>query len=307
LPQKPLNTHTLLGIAPLPGTLGAKSAHHKTLLGVSPPAAAPLSAPQPHFPLPPAPLVATLVSEVAPIEPPPSALPEVAPVYEPVVQGAANVPGYAPKYTPKDGPATPAVVIAPEAQSSPEANKRPLSVTQPSRVRTGVASAPFAASIGDGDDIEDIYPRKRKTGLWIVLGLGAVVALIGAALGIRAMSGESAAPSSAATTPSAPASPRAASTTLPTSEDNAPAAPVVPTPTAAPSAPAPAATSVEAPEAPSPQAAVTRSKPVKSKAEPVAAPAPRATHAAATATFPAEQTTPTPKSGKSVIVRDAPF
>jgi DNA segregation ATPase FtsK/SpoIIIE, S-DNA-T family len=339
LPKKPINKQTLLGMAPLTGTpapaaaapssaatqplpvvaasatatppgprVAAKSPHKQTLLGFSPPLPA---TPAPLAP-PATPFNATAASELSELAPEAaaSALPPVATVHEPVaaplaVQGAANVPGYATKYTPKDGPATPAVVIAPEAQSSPEANKRPLSTTQPSRVRAApapVAASPLAASVSD-----DIYPHKKRTGLWIAASV-VVVLLLGAVVGMHALSDNAPAPAAAAASAASatPVSSGAAAASPTPDEPSAVAAPVVAAPTVEPTSP-PAVASASATDTPEPasrQATIAHAKTAKPKSEvaPAARPAP---HPAATATFPAEPSAP--KSGKSVIVRDAPF
>jgi hypothetical protein len=238
-----------------------------------------------------------------------------------VIQGAANVPGYAIAYTPKDGPATPAVVIAPEAQSSPDAAPRPLSQTQPSKVRVApVVAAPSADLSSASDDLEDLYPPKKKTGKVVAGVLGGMVVLLGVALGMRALSNKPPSETSATpvppavtTQPAVPAAPAATAAATPpaaapaTAETTA----VVAAPTAEPTRAAPEPAPAPVVPAAHPAKAASAAKPARPKPEPAAAPAPRPTpRPVATASFPAEAPpAPAPKAaaGKSVIVRDAPF
>src|SRR6478609_7711182 len=137
---KPIGKQTLIGIAPITIENPRPSASEK------PPAA---------------------VSEK-----PPAAVSEKPPPSQPI-QSSPEVPGYAIAYTPKDPPSTPAVVIAPEAQSSPEhpapQNKRAFSQTVPSRVRSApnASLAPLpspspaaAAAAAAAEDDFDPYARK---------------------------------------------------------------------------------------------------------------------------------------------------
>jgi hypothetical protein len=290
--------------APVPGPT-AGNPHKKTLLGFSAPQAQP-----------PAPIPAPAPAAAAPIAAAPAAAASTDLVATPIVQSAANVPGYAVAYTPKDGPATPAVVIAPEAQSSPEAVERPLSVTRRSKVRA-VPSPEAPAPVAALDDIDEAYPAKKKTGMFVAASIGGVVLLLGIALGMRAL-GRGATSSTGAAAPEA--TPTAAPVlTVPAQaapENNvaapAAAAPVVAAPTAEPTPPAAVAPAIATREPSSPPATEPRAKVAKPKPKsvPVAAPTPRpAPRPVATATFPSEPSPPAPKAtaGKSVIVRDAPF
>ncbi len=282
-PVKAASKHTLLGLAPvlvapasatvtplMPAVAALQGLHQKTLLGFSPPIA----------PVP-VPLAASAPAPVGPAAPT-------------AVQGALEVPGYAAKYTPKDGPATPAVVIAPEAQSSPDAAKRPLSVTQPSRVRAAPARlAQPALAEATTDELDDLYPPKRKRGAVLFASAAAVLLLLGTVLGIRALSHVgSTASSTDALAPTA-----LATVDAPT--------PLVAAPSAEPRPEAvPAVTPL--PNSAPPAAAPVRTKAARSKTQV----APRPTPRPAAPTSPAgDGAAPASKagSGKSVIVRDSPF
>jgi hypothetical protein len=225
------------------------------------------------------------------------------------VRSSPEVPGYAKAYTPKDGPSTPAVVIAPEAQSSPEHDK-PHSATVTSRMRavrapasSPIASAPPVASqpfpVSSTDDLDYVVPT-RKNGKLVFGVLGGVALLIVAFVGARALSGSSAPETSASsTTPSATAAVAAAE-----------AAAVAPPPTPAPvettaaAAPIPPPPEPEAPAAP-PAKAPVEPKANKPKSEPAASPVP----ARPATRYPTvgESSQPASKPSKGVIVRDAPF
>lgn len=238
-------------------------------------------------------------------EKPPAALSEKPPPSQPV-QSSPEVPGYAIAYTPKDPPSTPAVVIAPEAQSSPDhappENRRQFSQTMPSRVRSSpnasLSPPPSPAAIAD-----DFNPYEKK-GKGKVVGLvasGALLLLV-SVLGVRALSGgqaESKAP--APTTDVVRAATVGAS--IPTPEP----AEVVPTAVAA--SPAPPTRTPKAESEP----AATTARPVserapaktktKAKSESVAAAARPVTRAPTS-----EPSSPVTKpASKGVIVRDAPF
>lgn len=231
------------------------------------------------------------------------------PAHSAPIQSSPEVPGYAIAYTPKDPPSTPAVVIAPEAQSSPEnlppENKRQFSQTVPSRVRsapnaslspiappTRVAPAPAA------DDFNPYAPRKGK-GKLIGLVLAGALLLLVSVVGVRSFSGGSHEPSTAAALANDVVQTVTTGAAAPTPSPSEPAEPA-----AAISTPTPAVTGPELGLAP-------RSKseraPVKAKAKVKAEPAAPAARPASRA--PAADPSPTPSkpAGKGVIVRDAPF
>jgi hypothetical protein len=231
-------------------------------------------------------------------EPPPSSSP---------IQSSPSpaVPGYAIAYTPKDGPSTPAVVIAPEAQSAPDnplhERRREFSQTVPSRVRSApnASPAPLARAAKPATTEDDFNPYAPKKGKGKVIGLmlGGTVVLLGAVLVVRGLPGaghESPTQTSSAASPAADVV-RAATVDA-----------VTPTPEPAEAAPAP----LPSPTARESATAATRpvservAKPkTKAKPEPIAPVARAATRAAAP-----EPSPPAPKpASKGVIVRDAPF
>ncbi len=256
----------------MPALAAPRGTHHKTLLGFSPPA----------VPMPAAP------SALAPVV--------VSPV---AVQGALDVPGYAGKYAPKDGPATPPVVIASEAQSSPDAINPALSATRPSRARVAPGPVPARAA-GAAVEVDDLYTPKKKAGPLLYAGAAALLLLLGAVLGIRALSADA----DSASTP-------IATTVVPAAA--APGSIAAAQATAAPSAeprPLEAAPVVMPSSAPPPQigsaAHVKAAKPKVQAAAPAARPAARPK----TPVSPAgDASMPAPKAAatKSVIVRDSPF
>jgi len=221
----------------------------------------------------------------------------------PIQQSLSEVPGYAIAYTPKDGPATPPVVIAPEAQSSPE-NKRPFSVTVPSRVKA--PPAPLSpAALSPAFDDDEIYTPKKSNGKLIAGVIGGALVLLIAVVGVRALIGGSTtstvASDASSTVPNVPpvATPAAA---VPAPE--APTAAPIATTEATRTAPSPEPTHAEKP--PTHVAAAPPARPQReATATPrPATPAPRPP----AATFPSEPAAPSkPAGGKGVIVRDAPF
>jgi hypothetical protein len=217
------------------------------------------------------------------------------------------VPGYAIAYTPKDPPSTPAVVIAPEAQSSPEhkppENKRQFSQTVPSLVR----SAPKAsvAPLPPLPPLEEFnpYAPKKGKGKLIGLGLAGALLLLGAAWGVRGLDRGSQDPrvESAARPDVVPAATAvtAAPTLAPVEETAKPiATPAEPVAVA----PEPSATSARRVNEPVPAPVPAKAK-VKAKTESASAAARPVTRA------PASEPSPpaTKPASKGVIVRDAPF
>jgi hypothetical protein len=232
-------------------------------------------------------------------EPPPSSSP---------IQSSPSpaVPGYAIAYTPKDGPTTPAVVIAPEAQSPPDyappENRRAFSQTVPSRVRSApnasLSPPPPAAKPAALEDDFNPYAPKKSKGKVVGVLLGGTLLLLVSVLAVRGLGGaerELPAQTSAAAPPAADVV-RAATLgpTTPTPESPAPTAAPLPATTARPlEAVAVRAVNERAPKAKT-----------KAKAEPIAAPAARTTTRAASP----DPSPPAPKpASKGVIVRDAPF
>jgi hypothetical protein len=301
---------------PAPAPLAAAVAPPAAAVEVTQPLPA-VTAPQP----PPAPLPhnKTLLgysSPAAAAHADPTATPS------PALKSSPNVPGYAIAYTPKDGPSTPAVVIAPEAQSEPE-NKRPMSLTVPVRVRAPVEAPVHVQqkSIAIDDDFDPYAPRKGK-GKLIGAVLGGVVAIAAGLFAIRALSGGAAPATGAASEPlaAAPAKDKASDVQA------AAPAPVAPIPAAAPD-PSPSATAAATtpPEpAPTPIAIAPTRPPVAARAptpvaaKPATAARPKAEPVAATPTRPAARppaatvpsdtnSAPTKPASKGVIVRDAPF
>jgi hypothetical protein len=226
------------------------------------------------------------------------------------IRSSPEVPGYAIAYTPKDPPSTPAVVIAPEAQSSPSneppEDRRRFSQTVPSiRSAPNASLAPLPAlpALPAPTAVDDFDPDAPKKGKGKIVGLvlGGALLLLVSVLGVRALGGGSR-DSAGASAPS-PVTDVVHATTV-----------AAATPTSAPSEPAPAAattpsrTAAEAqgaaPAQATPRAASERAPAkakIKAKAEPAAArPLPRAPTP--------EPSPPAPKpASKGVIVRDAPF
>src|SRR6478736_3959781 len=135
--------------------------------------------------------IAPINIERPPSEPPPSSSPVSS-------SPSADVPGYAVAYTPKDPPSTPAVVIAPEAQSSPDndpppAKRQQFSQTMPTqRVRSSphasVAPPAVAAPIAIADDFNPYAPKKGK-GKVIALVTGGTLLLLVSVVAIRGLDG----------------------------------------------------------------------------------------------------------------------
>lgn len=224
-------------------------------------------------------------------------------------QSTPDVPGYAIAYTPKDPPSTPAVVIAPEAQSArehePPAKKREFSQTMPSRVRSApnasVAPLPPPPSAALPDDFNP-YARKQGKGKVIGLGLGGALLLLGAVALVRTSgSGNHALPTQAAgpRTDVVPLATPVATTPTPTPAESKRLPPTVELSAALP---APIATTA-APRTSEAAPAKSKAKP-KAKAESASA----ATRPVTRVPVAASEPSPPPRpAGKSVIVRDAPF
>ena len=135
-----------------------------------------------------APITIERPSEKPPEKPAPSDPHPSAPILS-----SPEVPGYAIAYTPKDPPSTPAVVIAPEAQSSPDneapADRRRFSQTVPSiRSAPNASLAPLPPLPPALDDFDPYAPKNGK-GKIIGLALGGALVLLVSVLGIRALGG----------------------------------------------------------------------------------------------------------------------
>ncbi|MEI9948646.1 MAG: hypothetical protein WDO74_06580 [Pseudomonadota bacterium] len=237
---------------------------------------------------------------------------------EAIQQSAPEVPGYAIAYVPKDPPSTPAVVIAPEAQSSPEhkppENKRAYSQTVPSRIRSApnasaaplprsapnVSAAPLPAAAAE--DFNPYAPKKAK-GKVIGWGLGGALLVLVAVLGVRSLAGSDREPSAQSVPRSdvVPTATAVAAAPTPAPVEPTETAESMPTP-AKPAArePAPAAPASRRASEPAPAKAKAKTK---AKAEPGAAATRPVTRA------PSAEPNPTPSkaASKGVIVRDAPF
>jgi hypothetical protein len=231
-----------------------------------------------------------------------------------------QVPGYAIAYTPKDGPGTPAVVIAPEAQSSPE-HARPFSLTIPARGRA-VEAAPPAAPIAV-PDLDSFPPPKKGSGKRIsALVAGAILLVAGILLGVRALSG-SGAPGRGDAPPASPTH-AAAESVLPVPPlSPTPASDLLTQPQATEMRPS-ASPAKSAPVPTDPKAARTlteskkistatelkKSTPARTKAAPVAGSPIRPASRPVSAT-PLPPSSPgaasKPAPAKAVIVRDTPF
>ncbi|HYP78121.1 MAG TPA: hypothetical protein VER12_19245 [Polyangiaceae bacterium] len=230
------------------------------------------------------------------------------------IQSSPEVPGYAIAYTPKDSPSTPAVVIAPEAQSSPEhaapENRRAFSQTIPSRVRSApnaalapaTPPAPPTRAVPSPEALDDFNPYAPKGGKGKVIGmvLGGALLLLISVVGVRTLGGglhQSAEPSSATDVVRA----ATVGATTPTSEPVEPAA-------AAP-IPAPAQSAVREPVSTrtAQPPASERTTPTKAKAKAKAVFAPTAGRPATRAPTPEPSPAPAKPASKGVIVRDAPF
>jgi len=241
------------------------------------------------------------IEKPSPSEPPPSSSP---------IQSSPSpaVPGYAIAYTPKDPPTTPAVVIAPEAQSAPDnpppENRRALSQTVPSRVRSApnasLSPPPPIAKPATPDASDDFNPYAPKKGKGKVIALMLVGTLLvgGSVFVVRGFAGgarEFSTQTSSAASPVADVV-RAATVgaAAPTPEPDEPAPAPLPTPSVRESEPV----------AMRPVSGRTPKPKTKAKSEPTA---PAVARAATRAASP-EPSPPAPKpASKGVIVRDAPF
>jgi hypothetical protein len=326
--NKPVGKQTLLGIAPV--------AIEKRPPASQPPPAAPVAKP---VSTPPAALPPPVIPVATPVSTAPSATsavpeqpsPPVAAVPQPhkqtmrgfydpstgapvpraavapeaVLQSTPDVPGYAIAYTPKDPPSTPAVVIAPDAQSSPEneppEHKRQFSQTVPSRVRSAPTAsvAPLPAPPLT-DDFNPYAPKKGKGKL--ALGLTGALLLLLAAVGVRTLGGES----RELAAPSVPRTDVVSTTTA-----------VAAAPTPAPAEPATVATANPTPTPLEPKASDPVPAVMTARRAHESAPTKAKTKKADTASAAPRPVTrtlepsPTPakpaRPASGVIVRDAPF
>jgi len=318
--RKPIGKQTLVGIAPAierpssaPGATPVPAAVALTqpLPAVAPVAAGAALEPPSELPVASAlPHKKTLVGFAIPNDPAPPVA-SVRPSAPPsaVQQSTPDVPGYAIAYTPKDPPSTPAVVIAPEAQSSPENKppeaKRQFSQTVPSRIRSAPNSsiAPLPPPAAVDDDFNPYVERKGK-GKVIGWALAGVILLLAGVLGVRTLSEQIAEPA-----------PQAAPHT--DVVQAAPAVPPAPTPAPAQSAateeaiPTPANRTASAAEPAAPSLRRTsEAPPAKAKAKAKAEPGTASTRSVtrAPAPIPAEPSpSPSKPVSRGVIVRDAPF
>lgn len=222
----------------------------------------------------------------------------------PAQQSSPAVPGYAIAYTPKDGPSTPAVVIAPEAQSSPE-NEQPGSTTIRTLARPAPSlSLPSAVQATAGAALS---APKKNTGRIIAVGLGALALLLSGVFVFRASLGapalrRSEQPAARAVTLPAAAAPAATATvtpelSLPTATSVAPAPeprPIEPEPAKA----VPVAAKVRRERAKAEPVAATPARPKARPTGPPLSPLP---------VSPKPGSASTKSPGKGVIVRDAPF
>jgi len=220
------------------------------------------------------------------------------------------VPGYAIAYTPKDPPSTPAVVIAPEAQSSPEnpppeskpaPKKREFSQTIPSRVRSApsasVAPLPPPVALDDFNP----YAPKKSNGKVIGLVLGGALLLLVSVVGVRSLSGGSHEPPAQSAHPDVvPAATVVAAAPTPAPAEATLTARANPTLAAASSPESAPATRHASEPALSPAKVKAKTK-AKAKAEPAAA------AARPVARAPEPSPPATKAASKGVIVRDAPF
>ena len=237
-----------------------------------------------------------------------------------------EVPGYAIAYTPKDGPGTPAVVIAPEAQSSPE-NARPFSLTIPARGRAVEVVPPEPPATDERDSF--LPPNKRNIKRISAVVGGAILLAAGVLLGVRALSGPGAPVIGAPGPPRPPSRPEPGNGPVPTpllasppparepfaqpqAAESSPRA--LPVPSLAGSAPAPsdrkpARTGAE-PKKVSTGAELKKAVPARARAAPITAATTRpASRPAGPASLPSVSPTAAtnPAPGKAVIVRDTPF
>jgi len=233
-----------------------------------------------------------------------------------VQQSSPDVLGYAIAYTPKDGPSTPAVVIAPDAESSPENVRpapppsspepmRPLAETVPSIVRSApkASLAPLAAP-AEPDD-ENPFGPKRSKGKVFALSLGGAGLLLAAVMGVRELDRDASKPS-AQVTPHAGVVPTATAVAPPPTSE--PVAATQPSKALDSTPPRLEVASVAAPAgAPAKRTGEANVAKTKAKAEPVSGNA-RSTSRTSSASSPNESSpTPTKPASKGVIVRDAPF
>jgi Meckel syndrome type 1 protein len=327
--RKPIGKQTLLGIAPptieKAGSGSSTPAAQLTSTATPDPAdaltqplpaAAPVAASEAELPvasaLPHKKTLLGFVAPNAPATPPPSARASGAPGA--IQQSTPEVPGYAIAYTPKDPPSTPAVVIAPEAQSSPVNDppeaRRQRSQTVPSRVRSApnASVAPLAAPPAL-DDFNPYAPKKAK-GKVIGLAVGGVLlAIVAVAFFVRTRSEDGREPAAQAaprTDVVQPATAVAAAPTLaqerPAETAEASAMPATPAASEQPTASQPKPAALAARRANELPVAKT-----KAKAEPGTAATRPFTRAPAPVPAPEPSPPPAKPTSRGVIVRDAPF
>ena len=306
---KPLMKQTLVGLAvPIPPA--------------PPTAAAPNNAPDdldwelPTNPAP-SPIEELRADEVKPaegaaaVEPPPKSSPS----------------GVGQTYKPKDADA-PAIILTDEVKRAEETARAQLVAEH--RARSAPTVLKFKAvdvqpkvAPDDDDDLPDFATPKKKVGVWLGLGAGALsVALIGILVALRGGGSRTAEPPPVETQVAAPAA---------TPEAPPPPASEAPSPPAAepaPAEPTPAAAASNAPQVTVGEPAVATARPTvkPAAAEPVVAPkpaaAPKAPKPVAVASKPAapvqkpaapatKPASPKPasatKPASGGIVRDAPF
>jgi len=335
--RNPVGKQTLLGIAPITiekppsapppaAPVSAPVALTQPLPAVAPTPItappAPITAPPAPITAPPAPITAPpapIAAPPAPITAPPApiaAAPAPVAIERPApsepIQSSPEVPGYAIAYTPKDPPSTPAVVIAPEAQSSPEnppaeRKRREFSQTMPSRVRSApnASSAPLPPP--PSDDFNPYAPKKGK-GKVIALALSSALLLLGA-IGFRTLRGNNHESTAQAVSQSDVVPKTTAVAAAPTLSPAKPAeiTEPIPTPASAAAAEPEAVQAAEvAPKRVSGALAPAKPK-VKAKAKAKAESASATTRPVTRAPAPEPSPQPTRPASKGVIVRDAPF
>jgi hypothetical protein len=199
------------------------------------------------------------------------------------------------------------VVIAPEAQSSPEhqapEKKRQFSQTVPSLVRSAptASSAPLPPPVAV-DDFDPYVPKKGKSKV-IAFGLAAGLLLLGSVVGVRSFSGANHEPSAEAV-PRIDVMPTA--TAVATAPTPAPAeGALTAQPTTSAAAAKESGTVTVAPRQAS-ENAPAKGKP-KPKAKARVEPAAVATRPVTRTPTPEPSPSPTRPASKGVIVRDAPF
>jgi len=253
-----------------------------------------------------------------PTNPVPSPI-EEAPVIEPPPK--SNPSGIGEKYIPKDTNA-PAIVLKDEVKRAEERARAELAAEH--RARSAPTVLKFkAVEVPKKETTDELEPSpfgppKRRLGVWIGLGAGALsVALIGVLVLARGSGREAptAPPEEVKAAPRAaepePAAPQVATPTPAPDPEPKPPEPVV-APSAEPSAVvvAPAKDSEPAPEAPKPVATAKAAPPAKAPKPVAAAPKPQPTPkpvSQPTSKPASSPKAPASKPASGGIVRDAPF